>query len=76
MLNYIKKFVDSDSTSPEAHTYFAEFLFKEFENVFSAHYHLNLAKNGVLHMGMKFKQFYLKKTIKNEVNPNEVGNKK
>lgn len=76
LTGYLRKFVESDKTSIEAHTYYAEFLFKECQNVFAAHYQLSLAKSDVMPTKLKFKQFFLKKIIKHEVNPNEVGNKK
>lgn len=76
LANYLRKFIESEKATPEAHTYYAEFLFKESQNVFSAHYQLSLAKSDVLSINLRFKQYFLKKTIKHEVNPNEVGNKK
>ena len=76
MTGFIRRFVETQSGTPEFHTYFAEFLFKQNHNVFAAHTQLNLAKGDLLSKSLRFKQFYLKKTIKIEVNPNEVGNKK
>lgn len=76
LTTYLKRFVESNKTSLEAHTYYAEFLFKECQNVFAAHYQLSLVKTDAMPLRLKFKQFFLKKVIKHEVNPNEVGNKR
>lgn len=76
LMGYLKKFVEGEKGNLEAHTYFAEFLFKECQNVFAAHYQLNLAKSDLMPSSLRFKQFFLKKLIKHEVNPNEVGNKR
>jgi hypothetical protein len=76
LAGYLRKFIDSPKASVEAHTFFAEFLFKEIQNVFSAHYQLNQAKSDAMPVSLRFKQYFLRKTIKHEVNPNEVGNKR
>lgn len=73
---YLRKFVESDKSSPEAHTFYAEFLFRETTNVFSAHYQLTKAEADLLPTNMKIKKYILKKIIKQEVNPSSVGNKK
>lgn len=74
--NHLKKFVESEKSTPESMTYYAEYLFRECNNIFAAHGYLSKAENELNSSHLKFKQFILKKIIKHEVNPNAVGNKK
>jgi hypothetical protein len=73
--NYMKKYAEEEKASSECLIYYAEFLFRECSNVFSAQNYLNMPNIELLSTRLNFKMFVLRKTIKHYVNPNEIGNR-
>lgn len=75
--NTVKKYVESSNKTVEAMIYYAEYLLKECNNIFSAHYYIRQAElESNISLRLKYKLYVLRKIIKIQVNPSEIGNKK